>query len=41
VHAVDQGPRNAYFAKRGLIFLVDLHDNARQHIIAPTSHCIC
>ena len=24
-HAVDQGLRNAYFAKRGLIFLVDLH----------------
>ena len=27
-HAVDQGLRNAYFAKRGLIFLVDLHRTA-------------
>jgi RNA-directed DNA polymerase len=34
-HAVDQGLRNAYFAKRGLIFVVDLHRPARQHIAAP------
>ena len=34
-HAVDQGLRNAYFAKRGLIFLVDLHRQAHQHIVAP------
>ena len=34
-HAVDQGLRNAYFAKRGLIFLVDLHRHAHQHIVAP------
>jgi len=34
-HAVDQGLRNAYFAKRGLIFLVDLHRNARQQIVVP------
>ena len=27
-HVVDQGLRNAYFAKRGLIFLVDMHRNA-------------
>ena len=36
-HAVDQGLRNAYFAKRGLVFLVDLHRNARQQIVAPES----
>ena len=36
-HAVDQGLRNAYFAKRGLIFLVDLHQQAHQHIVAPES----
>ncbi len=36
-HAVDQGLRNAYFAKRGLIFLVDLHRTASQHIVAPES----
>ena len=36
-HAVDQGLRNAYFAKRGLIFLVDLHRNARQQIVVPSS----
>jgi len=29
-HAVDQGLRNAYFSKRGLICLVDLHRQARQ-----------
>jgi RNA-directed DNA polymerase len=34
-HAVDQGLRNAYFAKRGLIFLVDLHRRRRQQIVAP------
>jgi RNA-directed DNA polymerase len=34
-HAVDQGLRNAYFAKRGLIFLVDLHRQTPQHIVAP------
>jgi group II intron reverse transcriptase/maturase len=34
-HAVDQGLRNAYFAKRGLVFLVDLHRQAHQHIDAP------
>jgi RNA-directed DNA polymerase len=34
-HAVDQGLRNAYFARRGLIFLVDLHRTASQHIAAP------
>jgi len=34
-HAVDQGLRNAYFAKRGLIFLVDLHRQASQHVVAP------
>ena len=34
-HAVDQGLRNAYFAKRGLIFVVDLHHRAHQRIAAP------
>jgi group II intron reverse transcriptase/maturase len=34
-HAVDQGLRNAYFAKRGLIFLVDLHRHASQQIVVP------
>lgn len=34
-HAVDQGLRNAYFAKRGLIFVVDLHHRTHQHIAAP------
>jgi group II intron reverse transcriptase/maturase len=34
-HAVDQGLRNAYFAKRGLVFVVDLHHRAHQHIAAP------
>ena len=34
-HAVDQGLRNAYFAKRGLIFLVDLHRHTHQQIVAP------
>ena len=36
-HAVDQGLRNAYFAERGLIFLVDLHRQASQQIVAPES----
>jgi RNA-directed DNA polymerase len=34
-HAVDQGLRNAYFAERGLVFLVDLHRDTRQQIAAP------
>jgi len=34
-HAVDQGLRNAYFAKRGLIFLVDTHRHSHQQIVAP------
>ena len=34
-HAVDQGLRNAHFAKRGLIFLVDIHRNSHQQIVAP------
>jgi RNA-directed DNA polymerase len=34
-HAVDQGLRNAYFAKRGLIFLVDRHRQAHQQIVVP------
>ena len=33
-HAVDQGLRNAYFAKRGLISLVDWH-RASQHVVVP------
>ena len=36
-HAVDQGLRNAYFAERGLIFMVDLHRRAHQHIVVPES----
>jgi RNA-directed DNA polymerase len=34
-HAVDQGLRNVYFAKRGLIFLVELHRHATQHVVVP------
>jgi RNA-directed DNA polymerase len=34
---VDYGLRNAYFAKRGLVFLVGLHQSAHQHIAAPES----
>lgn len=34
-HAVDQGLRNAFFAKRGLVFVVDLHHRAHEHIAAP------
>jgi RNA-directed DNA polymerase len=33
-HAVDQGLRNAYFAKRGLISLVELRE-AHRHVVAP------
>jgi len=33
--AVDHGLRNAYFAKRGLIFLAELHHQAHQHIVVP------
>jgi RNA-directed DNA polymerase len=36
-HAVDQGLSNAYFAKRGLIFLVECHRQANQQIVAPES----
>ena len=36
-HAIDQGLRNAYFAKRGLVFLVELHREAHQEIVAPES----
>jgi RNA-directed DNA polymerase len=36
-HAVDQGLRNAYFAKRGLIFLVEVHRQANQHVVVPES----
>jgi RNA-directed DNA polymerase len=35
IAAVDHGLRNAYFAKRGLMFLVELHRRAHQHIVAP------
>jgi group II intron reverse transcriptase/maturase len=34
-HAVDQGLRNAYFAKRGLVFVVDLHHRSHQQIAVP------
>jgi RNA-directed DNA polymerase len=34
-HAVDQGLRNEYFAKRGLIFLADRHQQAHRQIVAP------
>jgi len=36
-HAVDHGLRNAYFAKRGLFSVVDLHRAASQHIVVPES----
>ena len=36
-HAVDQGLRNAYFVKHGLVFVVDLHHRAHQQIVAPAS----
>ena len=35
IPAVDHGLRNAYFAKRGLVTLVELHRHAFQHIAAP------
>ena len=34
-NAVDQGLRNAYFAKRGLVSVVGLHRRAHQQIAAP------
>ena len=34
-HVVDQGLRNTYFAKRGLICLVDSHRDAHQHVVVP------
>ena len=34
---VDYGLCNAYFAERRLIFLVDLHHRAPQHIVEPAS----
>jgi RNA-directed DNA polymerase len=36
-HAVDQGLRNVYFAKRGLLSVVGLHRRTHQHIAAPVS----
>jgi RNA-directed DNA polymerase len=36
-HAVDQGLRNAYFAKRGLLFLADIHRQAHRQIVAPVT----
>jgi len=36
-HAVDHGLRNAFFAKRGLISLVDMHKQRRRPIAAPAS----
>jgi RNA-directed DNA polymerase len=35
--AVDHGLRNAYFAKRGLLFVADLHRQAHRQIVAPAS----
>jgi hypothetical protein len=35
-HAVDQGLRNAYFAERGLVSLVERHRRTRRDIVAPT-----
>jgi RNA-directed DNA polymerase len=34
--AVDRGLRNAFFAERGLVSLVELHRRADQDIVAPT-----
>jgi group II intron reverse transcriptase/maturase len=34
--AVDRGLRNAFFAARGLVSLVDLHRHARRDVVAPT-----
>ena len=35
-HVVDQGLRNAHFAKRGLVFVVDRHREAHQRIVVPS-----
>jgi hypothetical protein len=35
--AVDHGLRNAYFAKRGLVSLVELHQRAHLHVVVPDS----
>jgi RNA-directed DNA polymerase len=35
--AVDHGLRNAYFAKRGLVSLVELHQRAHLHVVVPES----
>jgi RNA-directed DNA polymerase len=35
--AVDHGLRNAYFAKRGLPFLADLHRQTHRQIVAPAT----
>ena len=37
IPAVDHGMRKAYFANRGLIFLVELHRHPHQRIVAPGS----
>ncbi len=36
-HAVDHGLRNAFFAKRGLISLVDMHKQRHRPVAAPES----
>ena len=36
-HAVDNGLRNAYFAKRGLISVIDLHRVRHQQVVVPES----
>jgi RNA-directed DNA polymerase len=35
-HAVDHGLRNAYFAERGLVSLVERHRRTRRDVVAPT-----
>jgi RNA-directed DNA polymerase len=35
--AVDRGLRNAYFAKRGLVSVVELHRHTHQHVVVPDS----
>ncbi len=35
--AVDHGLRNAYFAKRGLLFLADIHRQAHRQIVVPVT----
>jgi RNA-directed DNA polymerase len=35
--AVDHGLRNAYFAKRGLLFLADQHRQTHRQIVAPAT----